>query len=143
MSSIRCYVPAGASLLDRTHPHWEYKVSIPRLKMHDPFLCVLGQIFGHFVDGLRALEIPSASAQVWMHGFYIPPGAWIFPWSQLKHSWTREIEQRIAAKRNRTSIKILRLPDGRVRAVPYIDGIEVGAPAIIRPIQPQGAYFNL
>jgi hypothetical protein len=44
-------------LLDRHLPGWEWEVDLATLEMRTPYRCVLGQLFGSYTHGKRALGI--------------------------------------------------------------------------------------
>ena len=53
-------VQDGAALLDRDHsPTWDTWISCSQLDLGHPELCVLGQLYGSFSLGLRALGMDS------------------------------------------------------------------------------------
>lgn len=47
----------GARLLDRRCPGWYERIDITKLDMKSGQYCVLGQLFGSFMRGLRKLGI--------------------------------------------------------------------------------------
>ena len=47
----------GVALLDEKVPNWRDRVKKDRLQMWDCFYCVLGQLFGYYSTGLKALNI--------------------------------------------------------------------------------------
>lgn len=74
----------GAEWLDKKCPHWFNEIDVDKLKMSDPFVCVLGQtaecILGRpvslfntgYTSVLRQLSIVDSSAWAKRHGFDIP-----------------------------------------------------------------------
>lgn len=49
-------IQAGAKLLDeKVGPDWFKKIDLQHFHMHDCFYCVLGQLFGHYIDGLEKI----------------------------------------------------------------------------------------
>ena len=49
-------VTRGAAALDKANPGWERRVDLSKLDLQDSCRCVLGQLYGHYFDGLMALE---------------------------------------------------------------------------------------
>lgn len=49
----------GAVLLD---PNWRSRIDVVRLDMFHPGYCVLGQLYGNYLYGLRALELSNLDA---------------------------------------------------------------------------------
>lgn len=52
----------GAELLDEKKPQWRSHINVGRLDMFHPGYCVLGQLFGDYLYGLRALELSDLDA---------------------------------------------------------------------------------
>ena len=50
-------VTAGMSLLDQQRPGWRSEIDLGTLDLGNCQVCVLGQIFGDYEDGLEALDI--------------------------------------------------------------------------------------
>ena len=61
MSTVSERVDAGAALLDKRIPGWFNLVSVDTLKIYDPTLCVVGQLFGDYLGGLDALGVNIAA----------------------------------------------------------------------------------
>lgn len=60
----------GAAVLDASAPRlWREMIDLNTLDLSDGEDCVLGQVFGTYVDGLTALELPEDEAEE--HGFYL------------------------------------------------------------------------
>jgi hypothetical protein len=57
MKQIPEEVKAGMALLDEKAPGWREKVDLDKLNMGGCVRCILGQIYGHFDEGLTALGI--------------------------------------------------------------------------------------
>jgi hypothetical protein len=57
MATIKQRVMAGAAFLDERKPGWERKIDVERLRLEDCRACVLGQLYGSFGAGLRALDL--------------------------------------------------------------------------------------
>jgi hypothetical protein len=58
-------VAAGAALLDTKAPGWAGKVDVGELEIANPEWCVLGQVFGGYVEGKAELGILAGGE----HGF--------------------------------------------------------------------------
>lgn len=50
-------VEAGAALLDERMPGWFNMIDVDTLKIFDPTLCVMGQLFGDYLGGLDTLDV--------------------------------------------------------------------------------------
>lgn len=48
-------VAAGAALLDEKMPGWHARIRLPELNLGSECQCVLGQVYGHYLTGLKAL----------------------------------------------------------------------------------------
>jgi hypothetical protein len=55
-------VQAGAAFLDEERPDWRWEIDTATLDLSDDCGCVLGQIFGDFTDGFKALGITASQA---------------------------------------------------------------------------------
>lgn len=85
-------VERGAALLDKRHPEWCKRIDLVKLNMRDGHQCVLGQVYGHFGNGLTELHI-----QAWRYGF-IPTTKSIADensdYARLKPLWRKAVEAR-------------------------------------------------
>jgi hypothetical protein len=61
-------VARGVELLDAQVPDWRSRIDVDHLDMNDPTNCVLGQLFGHHVDGRNAVGLGDATELFW--GFF-------------------------------------------------------------------------
>ena len=59
---------AGAEFLDTKIPGWDMKIDPGRLKIGHGEACALGQLFGNFENGQKALGLSDAIAQ--QYGFF-------------------------------------------------------------------------
>ncbi len=88
-------VARGVELLDQRDPVWMDKIDLSKLAMHSSRSCILGQLFGGYYKGRRALDINRAAGG---YGFSLSSfwQLWIFPFffSQLTKEWTRTISER-------------------------------------------------
>jgi hypothetical protein len=57
MATIEARVRRGAALLDERVPGWMERINLERLRLEDCRACVLGQLYGGFGAGLRALDL--------------------------------------------------------------------------------------
>lgn len=55
MMGLEEKVKRGAALLDKVDPHWAEKVHLETLDMGDCALCVLGNLYGDYMAGLKKL----------------------------------------------------------------------------------------
>lgn len=74
MSDYGKRVEMGAALLDQHQPGWDSTVNLADINMARTSNCVLGQVFGSYYDGLRALGLDDSSegGARTAYGFYIP-----------------------------------------------------------------------
>ena len=65
MNDIQARVARGVAFLDRAQPGWADRIDIGTLNMAVCRSCILGQLFGHFHEGIRQLSLitPGASAE--------------------------------------------------------------------------------
>ncbi len=61
-ANVEGRVARGVKFLDAQLPGWYRKVSLVELQMNLTCQCVLGQIFGHYADGLETLDISNNRA---------------------------------------------------------------------------------
>jgi len=81
-------VSRGAALLDAKRPGWVSEIQWSALELEDPLYCILGQLYGDYVDGFSALRnsgpadlTESQFAQ--LYGFSAAP-----PWeTELEAAW--------------------------------------------------------
>ena len=90
-SSLAEVVAKGVALLDERSPDWWRVISLNRLAMYHCQDCLLGQIWGNYDEGTRALGNISGRA----YGFNISGGS--LPYTALADLWRREIRRRIEA----------------------------------------------
>lgn len=86
MDAYRERVRAGAALLDERRPQWREAIDIGRLDMECRRLCILGQLYGLYVHGVRDLNL----VNIWeadSHGFLEMWGDMF----SLQRAWIKEI----------------------------------------------------
>lgn len=69
LSLIRLRVANGAALLDAEVPGWADKINLDTFDMSYPRTCILGQLFGEYVDGRAALNLNVVTDDDVRHGF--------------------------------------------------------------------------
>lgn len=88
-------VTRGAAWLDRIRPGWAQRIDQSRLNLASGNLCVLGQIFGDFSNGLQYLPPAHASGssvmQASIHGMASMTG-----YRYLHEAWLAAIEVRLS-----------------------------------------------
>lgn len=62
----------GIELLDKQRPGWRDQVDPQRLAMGSDLTCVLGQVFGDFCEGLKALGLDPMTRDDAYYGFVTP-----------------------------------------------------------------------
>jgi hypothetical protein len=92
---------AGARLLDEKAPDWAARINVERLDFNNTERCMLGQLYGSYVRGKRALGNSPAGELTYeeARGYgFICQGSAIFgtcTCSALKDPWTVEINRRL------------------------------------------------
>lgn len=93
-------VRQGAKLLDLKRPGWARVINLQRLETRDCWVCVLGQLYGHYDSGLYRLfdgEGSARIAQAVAHGFTFAgdgTGARRLEEAWLDQAWEAEILRR-------------------------------------------------
>ncbi len=78
----------GAQLLDARGPSdWRIRINLPALTMDDVVWCVLGQLYGTYRDGMRALDIERGMSQ--HYGFNITDEKMLV----LREAWVELLTQ--------------------------------------------------
>jgi hypothetical protein len=92
------FVKAGAKLLDEKGPkEWWNNVKLKKLDMPDPTACVLTQVYGNYIEGLRQLNIlfTPGDEDPFTYGFTL-----CFDistnknWTKLTKKWKKQIRKR-------------------------------------------------
>jgi len=86
--AIRLRVRRGVTLLDGEHPDWHLKINIDLLNVRHWQHCILGQLYGDYIFGLRSLDIPAG----FDYGF-AEVGQEI---QVLNELWVNEIRERLS-----------------------------------------------
>ena len=90
-------VARGAALLDAHVPGWAARVTLTLLDMSDPFTDVLGQLYGQYGAGLRALRLSEEGAGdcgFLLVGYHAGrPVAW----ADLNGLWAAEVRSRLGS----------------------------------------------
>lgn len=93
-------VQRGVALLDTKNPDWRKKIDPEILDLNECTLCILGQLYGHYIDGVNELymvyvaEGGCNNRTVWAaeHGFNLLDGEDDeLIWSILRDSWLAEL----------------------------------------------------
>jgi len=92
-------VNLGMKVLDQHWPGWEKRVDLAKLNLRTSSHCILGQVFGHMNNGVRALVDMDPGTQdynYWQdHGFI--PGRAGAGYGPLTRAWKQAIQARSAA----------------------------------------------
>lgn len=80
---------SGARVLDIYLPGWEKRIDLGVLNLWNPYTCILGQLFGHFMEGLDILNANSKATEL---GFVPQFGE---SETELNHAWADEIGRRM------------------------------------------------
>lgn len=81
-------IKAGAAYLDRVRPGWEHYIDLELLDMDHMNNCVIGQVFGNYLDWL--LRVGSMADEVKELGFF---GS--VSWVELGEEWRVFITERL------------------------------------------------
>lgn len=84
-------VARGATLLDEHEPGWELKIDLGTLALESCYQCVLGQLFGHFDEGVEELFLDKPMGSSVGYGFCGP----LDGYDRLNDEWTRVIKERL------------------------------------------------
>ena len=92
-------VAKGAAILDAKKPGWERQIDIASLQLADSCHCVLGQLYGHYFDGLDAIKllhdpalIPGTSGAGAGFNTYPHEGMTVF--ADLDEAWISLVKER-------------------------------------------------
>jgi hypothetical protein len=82
--------PAGADLLDNRYPGWRTRVNRDLFHISNFYRCVLAQIYGEYVHGLKELGIYE-NREAFAYGFSLPVSPSSSEWGLLQEEWVRLI----------------------------------------------------
>lgn len=97
MDTVTNRVKRGAALLDKHVPGWEREITTSELDVWDSCECPLGQLFGQYSAGLRALDILASGlddSEAIRHGFEASFPAGRDDYDQLTDAWIRLVTSR-------------------------------------------------
>jgi len=87
----------GVDRLDAFYPEWPNEIDIDKLDMANGARCIIGQLFGDYLDGINTLGLDFFSEDDISHGFNLPPGgdgtAPATEWRKLTDLWIAEIRE--------------------------------------------------
>lgn len=72
MATVEERVASGVYMLDIFSPDWRKKIDLARLDIRSCRDCVLGQVFGEYEDGMRALGLWNAEEDKVTHPMVHP-----------------------------------------------------------------------
>lgn len=88
-------VAKGAALLDEIKPDWRNGIDLERFNIHSSQLCILGQLFGSYIDGLYALwgsmPLTGNDRPAEAHGFMVSGFEAAWADEALADAWRAEI----------------------------------------------------
>lgn len=92
-------VAAGAMLCDMQDPWWYRKINRDLLQMQSCSLCIMGQLYGIFGEGLRILGITLGEPYGFSTNIYSSDALENRKaWKELKDLWIAQIDARIASE---------------------------------------------
>jgi hypothetical protein len=97
MLSIDKEVCASAKLLDITYPTWFLKVTPDNLRMTSWQYCVLGQLYGTYANGMKALSIHWSGVKEHGAAGFACIREETERAAELEVAWKKEIKQRLEA----------------------------------------------
>lgn len=63
LAKLKKRVNRGMELLDKENPEWDQKINLQTLNTSTLLSCVLGQLYGNYVEGCRQLNLNSGITQ--------------------------------------------------------------------------------
>lgn len=95
--SIKCRVESGAEYLDHKVSDWAEKIKLQSFSLASGQSCILGQLFGNYVNGLAQVNLDYGTAFVL--GFHQNPNGdrkeGHKEWNQLTKAWKTEVCRRL------------------------------------------------
>lgn len=82
-------VSAGVAFLDVVRPGWYKEINTKELDLAESNVCMLGEIYGSYLDGKSELGLQSTSAE--SLGFYIDAASGKGMYDYLTKSWKQRI----------------------------------------------------
>lgn len=93
MTKTQERVERGAALLDERLPGWAQEIYVENLDLSDSCDCVLGQLFGDYLKGVRVLGLADETwAEPARLGFHRPDRR--TQWETLSRAWRSLIARR-------------------------------------------------
>lgn len=85
----------GAAILDEALPGWEKRVDRSTLDIQTNGHCVLGQLFGKFLNGVKVLHLPLASTQeLYPANLGFDKDTASYTWHELNDEWQKFLAER-------------------------------------------------
>ena len=87
-------IKLGMAFLDKRQTGWKDKINVEHLQMVDLRSCILGQLFGNYVDAEEILDLPMEGAVAC--GFLLPNGLLQkepTSYDQLTNEWKAELRR--------------------------------------------------
>ena len=85
-------VRRGAALLDKMQPGWAKQINTTTLEMGSSCDCILGQLYGDYIDGAKAIGLCSIYQRI-HYGF-----STCGKWSDLDRLWKSEVTTMVGIK---------------------------------------------
>ncbi len=92
LAKVLAAVDEGVRLLDQVRPGWYDEINTETLDIASAYRCVLGQLYGDFVAGVEALNIPSGGET---YGFNAP---YFIDFTPINDKWKGIIHDRLTSK---------------------------------------------
>lgn len=91
-------VTDGIDRLDAFYPEWPNEIDIDTLDMANGSRCIIGQLFGDYLDGITTLGLDFFSEDDITHGFNLPHNEdggvrLASEWRELTDLWIAEIRE--------------------------------------------------
>lgn len=101
------YVASGAKFLDAVEYGWANRINISTLEMYDGQRCILGQLFGGYEKGLKALSISNEEASE--YGF--EDDADDVSYHDLTKAWKQHLTVKVGDYVGKTTGKTIKVAD--------------------------------
>ena len=87
-------VNKGAALLDKVRPNWYKEINLDTFHFLNPSLCIIGQLYGQYLNGEEALELNTLCDAV-DHGFDIT-AMLMYECLAIQDEWVKVIQERLS-----------------------------------------------
>lgn len=93
IKSLEKKVDAGIKFLDKNEKGWIKKIDLRVLDLSSPAVCVLGQLFNYYFEGLSKKKLTEKESV--KYGFNLPAGKKYDYYDVLTHIWFYKLSKKI------------------------------------------------